>query len=100
MPAESVSRLLHGEVAGRDEGSPENEVVSFVEGGGREVVVVVMDSVPLKAISGRLAPLPYVSYDIIHPLVVETVDWAGGGPVLEVYVPCSLRFPVHYVALI
>ncbi len=99
MSSEGVSGVIESLVAGADETSSLDEVVSVVESRSREVLINGVNFETFERINRSNCVLPDISNNVVKPLCLEHIDRIWRQPVLEVDVPDLTVFPIIQIFL-
>ena len=87
VPAECYPGLLACKVATGQERAALDNIVSAIETRSSKILVAWVDFELFIGINGSDSVLPYVSHEVIELSSFESVNWAGGHPVLPIDIP-------------
>ena len=87
VPAECYPGLLACKVATGQERAALDNIVSAIETRSSKILVAWVDFKLFIGINGSDSVLPYVSHKVIELSSFESVNWAGGHPVLPIDIP-------------
>ena len=87
VPAECYPGLLACKVATGQERAALDNIVSAIETRSSKILVAWVDFKLFIGINGSDSVLPYVSHEVIELSSFESVNWAGGHPVLPIDIP-------------
>lgn len=94
MSSEGVSGVIESLVAGADETSSLDKVVSVVESRSREILIDGVDFETFEGINRSNCVLPDISNNVVESLCLEHIDRIRGQPVLKIDVADLAVLPI------